>query len=135
VTGDSLFVVSDYSGYTYIAANGTQDAGVDYTGSLVLATDFTQGGGWNQYKRLHGAWLFFINRPGTSDEITLSLRKGDEDSWTNLGTVSLSEDGKTVRQYVRFDSRLKDGHFKLAATNGFGFLGIIFDLDYTGPRL
>jgi hypothetical protein len=135
VTGDALFFVADYSGYTYIAANGTQDAGVDYTGSLVLSTDFTQGGGWNQYKRLHGAWLFFESRPGTSDEVTLSFRKGDEASWENLGTVSLDGDGKSHRQFLRFDKRVRDGHFKLAATNGFAFLGIIFDLDYTGARL
>ncbi len=136
ISGDSLFMVADYSGYTYIGANGVQDAGSDYTGSLVLATDFTpQGGGWNQHKRLHGAWLYLMSRPGTSDTVTLSIRRGDAESWTNLGTVDLSGDGKSVEQFIRFDERLKDGHLKLTATNGFAFLGIIFELDYTGARL
>lgn len=136
ISGDPLFLVADYSGYTYIGAADSQDAGSDYTASLVVSTDFTPGGGgWDSYKRLHGARLYFLSHAGTDDEVTLSLREGDAATWTNLGTVALDGEGKTVECFLRFDRRLKVGHFKLTASNAFEFLGIIFKLDYTGERL
>jgi hypothetical protein len=126
-------ISSDADGYTWITASGVTDKGAAYSASLVLAATF--GSTLNMYKRLHGAWLFFESYPGTTYTAVLSLRKGDEADYINLGTVSLAGNGKMVRQYLRFDKRLRDGHVKLVVSNPASFLGILFDFDEQGVRL
>lgn len=135
VAGNPIILASDADGYTWSLASGVQDKGVDYTGELVLASDFGQGQLINRNKRLHGMYVFLETKQGTSYTVTASVREGDVGEYTNIGNITLNGNGKTVRGYIRYNTRLRDGHFKFAATNDFDFLGVVFDFDITGVRL
>ena len=135
VAGSPITLCSDADGYTWSAATSTQDKGVDYNSSLVLATDLGDGGLLNRNKRLHGVYLFYESRPGTTHTATASIREGHKSGYTNMGSVSLAGDGKTVRGWIPHDTAFRDCHLKLASSNNSAFLGAIFKFTLTGERL
>ena len=133
VAGQPISLVSDYSGYSWSTGSGTTDKEVSYMGQLVLSTDLDPDT-LNRFKRLHGAWLYFLAHTGASHTVTVSIRRGESASYVNKGNVSLDGNGQTVRKWLRFDGRTRNLDLKLSASNDFEFLGVIFDYDLCGER-
>lgn len=133
--GAPLSIVSDYNGYTWSTGTGDTDKAIARTSQLVLSTDLSPDGGLlNTFKRIHGAWFYFLTHSGTADSVAISVKKGDGAAYTNKGTVTLDGDGQTVRQWLRFDCKTRNLDLKLASTNSFEFIGVVFDFDLCGER-
>jgi hypothetical protein len=127
--GKPTFLMGDDSGLSRTISASSRTQG----GTLVMALN-GRPEEVNRFKRYHGAWLIFVSRPGTLDTVTCSIRAGDQAAYVNKGTVNLAVAGQEVRGYLRFDSRLRNGHVKLTASNPFDFLGVIMDYGLCGER-
>jgi len=134
VEGFPLDVGSDYSGYAYNLHNAETDNGEDYTGKLVLSTDFSEKKSLGEFKRSSGGEFYFYGE-GTEDlSINVYAKEDNAVSWSSLGSISLNGSAEIISPYLAWDLRFKHLLLKLEAANRFRFIGTIFDFEWDGDR-
>lgn len=133
ITGFPLDLCSDYSGYTYDYHSAELDNQAAFTSSLVLSTDLSNKGSLGWFKRCWSMRFFFKRK--SSGTVTIFFKEDEAASWSNLGTVDLTDDnlpGIVIEDMGDIDLRFRTGLLKIWANNAFEFLGVIFNYDFDG---
>ena len=126
VIGFPLDLASDYNGYIYELHSAFNDAGSDYTRTLVIGTTLTIGAkSINLFKRINNGCDLYFNREAAGS-VNVSIKRDNEASWQLVGAASLvdTELPDIVVVHVPFDKRAKFFLFKLESTDYFEFLGM-----------
>lgn len=131
-TGTKINICSDYSGYTYKLMRSETDDGEEYTAYFVISTDLTNKQGLAYYKRILDLELYFNKED--SGTATISVKKDNETTWEELGSVALTGDDDIIIKHLAVDVRAKHYLFKISASNHFEFLGALFQFISSGMR-
>jgi hypothetical protein len=125
VLGFPLDLASDYFGRTYELHAAFNDAGEDYTRSMVIGTTFNAV---NVNKRINNGVVLYFNREAAGT-INVYVKRDDEANWLLVGTASLADAAlpTTVAVHVPFDVAAKFLKFKLESTDYFEFIGAVFN--------
>ncbi len=129
VIGHPLDLVSDYNGNTYELHAAFNDAGEDYTRTLVIGTTLTlQANSINLFKRINNGVDLYFNREAAGS-VNLSVKRDNEKTWQTVGSASLADTAlpDIVVVHVPFDKRAKFFLFKLESTDYFEFIGMAFN--------
>lgn len=125
---------ADYSGYTHRMFASEEDNDAEYTGSFVIATDFSKDKKSFLLKK-RVSWFQVIFRNEGAGTVSLYVKRDFETSWQSIGTVSLDGNEDILILDVNYDILAKSVQFKFEATNTFRFLGMIFpEIDEIGVR-
>ena len=133
ISGFSLDLCSDYSGYTYDYHTAELDNQAAFTASLVLSTDLANKGALGEFKRCQEIRFFFNRKPAGSAAIY--FKEDEESSWESLGTVDMTDSanpGIVIVDMGGIDIRFRTGLMKIEAAVSFEFLGCIFTYEYDG---
>lgn len=128
-----LDLCGNYSGNTYGLHNGdVNDAGAAFAGYAVLATDLAGNQGLSYYKRLLKMKLYFRGQlSGTAD---IYIRRDHESGWQSAGSVSLAGSADIIVADLPCDYLARHFLLKVAGSNTFRFLGVIFEYVRMGLR-
>jgi len=110
----------------YSLHDSTKDAGSEFTGFFVMATDLAGGKDLLTYKRLL-QMTFYFRAEGHDGDITVSIQKDRSGSYQSVGTVTPAGSGNLRIVQVPCDVRARHFLIKISATQRFRFLGVIFD--------
>jgi len=124
VIGFPLDLAADYTGKSFELHAAFNDAGEDYTRTLVLGTNFNA---LNLFKRVNNGVELFFNREA-SGTVNIAVKQDNEANWQVVGTASLVDTDlpETVSVHVPFDARAKFLKLRLQSTDFFEFIGAIF---------
>jgi hypothetical protein len=127
VLGFPLDLASDYSGGTFELHAAFNDAGADYTRSLVIGTDFNA---FQVFKRVNNGVDLYFNREAAGN-VNVFIKRDLEANWQLVGVASLVDtslpDPDVVVVHVPFDTRAKYLKIKLESTDYFEFIGAVFN--------
>ena len=130
--GYPVDLCSDADGNTYAAHNADQDDTSAITSYFVLSTDLTDKQSLRYYKRMLGLHFYYDN--AVSGTATIYIKRDNEVSWQNAGTVNMFGDEDIVISYLDPDYRAKSFLIKIESTNPYRFLGMEIDYIVVGER-
>ncbi|MCK5613404.1 hypothetical protein KAR91_66655 [Candidatus Pacearchaeota archaeon] len=125
ILGFPLDLAAGYDGFTYELHSAFNDAGEDYTRTLVIGTDFNA---LNLFKRVNNGADLYFNREAAGS-VGISIKRDTEASWQSVGSASLADTAlpETVKVHVPFDTRAGYLKIRLETTDFFELIGIIFN--------
>jgi hypothetical protein len=132
VAGFALELCGDADGYTYLMHGGYLDNGSAYTSSFVLTTDLADKQGLPGYKRV--LFMHVYVRAEASGTLSLAVKRDNETSWQDQGSVALTGNEEILRQRLAVDFRGRHFLVKGSGTSKFSFVGIEFEFIYVGER-
>lgn len=137
VLGFPLDLAADYNGRTYELHAAFNDAGEDYTRTLVIGTTLTiNAKSINLFKRINNGADFFFNREAAGS-VNIYIKRDNEKSWQFVGSASLVDTDlpDIVVVHVPFDTRAKFLLVKLESTDFFESIGMMFnEYEFDGYR-
>ncbi len=124
---------SDYSGNTFeLHASTLTDNTATYEGYFILTTDFADKSALPYYKRWLSTQIYA--RSEATGTLSLQVKRDNESSWQNVGSVSLVGTNDILILDLPCDARAKTFDVKFTANNHFEFLGVVFKFIPDGLR-
>lgn len=125
-------VMGTYNGKIYRLNASEKDAGEDYTGYQVLQTDLGANKRLSIFDRLLLIQAYV--RQEASGTLDFHIKRDDEASWQNAGSVNLAGDKETLIRELPVDYLAKTFKIKISGQNPFKFLGAILKYESVGER-
>ena len=126
IIGFPLDLAADYNGRTFELHAAFNDAGSDYTRTLVIGTTLTiSAKSININKLINNGVDLYFNREA-SGSVDVSVKRDNEASWQSVGSASLADTAlpTIVVVHVPFVKRAKFFLFKFESTDYYEFLGM-----------
>ncbi len=126
--GFPLDLVSDYSGNSFTLHQAENDAGSDFTGTLIIVTDFSEKGSPIIFKRVVEGISHIYNAESTDNfTVTHSYKQDDDGDWQGSDSLNLEGTGEFVYKFIPYDLRSRLFKFRQQATNKFEWNGLVIN--------
>ncbi len=135
-TGFPFELASDYSGNTFSLHQSSQDAGVDFIGTLVLVTDLSDKGTPTHFKRITDGITHIFNAESSSGfTATFTYKEDGDANWMGSDSADFEAAGEFVQPFIPYDLRSKLFKFRIQSTNRFDWNGLVVeDFIFDGKR-
>lgn len=123
---------SDANGYTYDLHGAYTDDAVEYNSSFVLTTDLADKQQLPYFKRI--TQMFVYVRKEAAGTLALAVKRDNEASFQDLGSINLTGSKDILRQRLAVDTRARHFLIQVSGLTAYNFIGIEFEYEMAGVR-